>query len=395
MKQLLLYFALLNLFMIACNQPKSNSISEKLVEIQQKNIPDKRLMYWNIELETANNRCALVGATASGKAYNELLSFASKQSLNSEVELLPGNDFKTNPWGIVTLSVCNIRGKARHSAELITQALLGTPVKVFKKAGSWYLIQTPDRYFGWVDDAAVVLKTNDELAQWKNLNKVLYNKQAGFAYASANNTGVVECDLVLADLLSIVGEENGFYKTVLADGRQAFVKKSECSSLKVWKEKSYTAEQLLHTAAGFKGIPYLWGGTSPKMVDCSGFTKSVYYFYGVILQRDASQQTLYGGLVDTQNGYEKLQAGDLVFFGRKSSSLEKEKVTHVGLCLGNQEFLHASGKVRVNSLNKASENYTEHYETAFVRARRIIGNVDGVGIEWVVDNNFYKQILPE
>jgi hypothetical protein len=63
--------------------------------------------------------------------------------------------------------------------------------------------------------------------------------------------------------------------------------------------------------------------------------------------------------------------------------------------LGNQEFIHASGKVRINSLDKNSEAYTEYYETAFVRARRVLGNTDGVGIEWVVDNEFYKEILPE
>jgi len=61
---------------------------------------------------------------------------------------------------------------------------------------------------------------------------------------------------------------------------------------------------------------------------------------------------------------------------------------------GNQEFIHASGKVRINSLNRANEKYTEEYETTFVRARRLIGNIGGEGIEWVVDNEFYKEILP-
>lgn len=151
---------------------------------------------------------------------------------------------------------------------------------------------------------------------------------------------------------------------------------------------------MLSTAFEFKGVPYLWGGTSAKMVDCSGFTKTAYYMHGLILQRDASQQTLYGDLVDAINDYGKLQAGDLVFFGKKATAENKERVTHVGLCLGDQEFIHASGKVRINSLNRDSEKYTEYYETAFVRARRVVGNVDGSGIEWVVDNEFYREILP-
>lgn len=379
--------------MAACKQQNSNGISDQIKEIQQNNIVDKRLAYWDIDVEEVNQQTMVKGFAVSENAFNELKVFAETKDLGFEVQLLPNSDFKKNPWGIVTLSVCNIRGEGRHSAELVTQAVMGTPVKVYTKIGSWYLIQTPDQYFGWVDAAAVALKTNDELAEWKSLDKVLYKNQFGTAYSESNDESAVECDLVLANLLSVVGEEKGFYKTVLADGREAFVKQDECISLDIWKQKSYSTEDILNTAFGFKGVPYLWGGTSAKMVDCSGFTKSVYYYHGILLQRDASQQTLYGGLVETKLGYDKLQPGDLVFFGKKATKDKKERVTHVGIAIGDQEFIHASGKVRINSLDRNSEKYTEYYETAFVRARRIIDMVDNKGIEWVVDNNFYKEIL--
>lgn len=381
--------------MAACTTQNHDAISEQVSEIQQNNIPDKRLLYWNVDVNTEDGKTVLKGATASETAYSELQELSKIQSLEFEVELLPDTDFRQNPWGIVCLSVCNIRGEGTHSAELLTQALMGIPVKVYQKVDGWYLVQTPDRYFGWVDDAAIAMKSNAELAQWKTLEKVLYAKQNGTAYASSDENSAVECDLVLADLLSVIGAEKDFYQILMADGRAAFVKKQDCTSLEIWKAKEFSVEDVLTTASNFKGVPYLWGGTSVKMVDCSGFTKSAYYMHGVILQRDASQQTLYGELVDTEIGYEKLQAGDLVFFGKKATDAKKERVTHVGLCLGNQEFIHASGKVRINSLDRESEKYTEYYETAFVRSRRIIGNTDGEGIEWVVDNAFYQQILPE
>lgn len=381
--------------MAACNQQNPDSLSGEISEIQQNNISDKRLVYWDIELIKENQNQKISGATVSEKAFNELQKLAKEQNVGFDVELLPNEDFKNNPWGIVTLSVCNIRGNGRHSAELVTQALMGTPVKVYAKVGNWYLIQTPDRYFGWVDDAAIALKTNTELEDWKATEKVLFKNQSGFAFIEADENSGVECDLILADLLSISAEENDYYKILMADGREAFVKKNECVSLANWKAKDITVENVLETAFDFKGVPYLWGGTSAKMVDCSGFTKTAFYFHGVILQRDASQQTLYGQLVDTQKGYETLEPGDLVFFGRKATDTQKEKVTHVGLCVGNQEFIHASGKVRINSLSRDSEKYTEYYETAFVRARRIVGHVNGTGIEWVADNKFYKQVLSE
>ncbi len=381
--------------MSACNQQNQTRILDKVQEIQQKNIADKRLNYWRIAVESENKKTKISGITASAAAFSDLKLLADKEQLLFEVELLPSNDFKENPWGIVSLSACNIRGAERHSAELVTQAVMGTPVKVYKKSGGWYLVQTPDRYYGWVDGAAIALKSNEEMAEWKKQDKVLYNKQYGFAYSEASAESSFECDLVLANLLNVSDKVNGFYKTVLADGREAFVKQEECIDLDIWYARSVSQDAVLNTAFKFKGVPYLWGGTSAKMVDCSGFTKSAYYLHGILLQRDASQQTLYGKLVDTEKGYGKLAPGDLVFFGRKATDGQKEKVTHVGIAIGNQEFIHASGKVRVNSLDRNSESYIEYYETGFVRARRIIENMDADGIEWVVDNSFYKMVLPQ
>jgi SH3-like domain-containing protein len=380
--------------MTSCSQPTHEEISARLAEIQNSTIPDKRLMYWNIDVNSSEGENYLTGETASEKAFSELKSLAVQHDFKFEVELLPTEGFKENLWGLVTLSVCNIRGKATHSAELLSQALLGTPVKVYKEVDGWYLIQTPDRYFGWVDDAAVALKTNSELADWKNLKKVLFNKQFGFAYAGADENASIESDLLVGDLVSVIDTENGFYKTLFADGRIAFVKKDDCVSLEKWQTKELVIDEVIECSTKFKGLPYLWGGTSSKMADCSGFTKTVYYMNGIVLQRDASQQTLYGELVNTANGYDNLLPGDLLFFGRKASVDSPEKVTHVGLYIGDYEFIHASGKVRINSLDNTKANYTEYYENAFVRSRRINGSIDGRGIEWIVDNEFYKEILP-
>nr|WP_321485740.1 C40 family peptidase [uncultured Draconibacterium sp.] len=384
------------LVMASCTQQQQSSELEQQVDqLINQQIKDKRVDYCNVSVAVNNGKPAITGATVSKTTFDALKTFASEKRCDFSVELLPDTGFSENPWGVVTISVCNIRSNSRHSAEMLTQAIMGTPVKVYRKDDGWYLIQTPDRYFGWVDGAGIALKSNSEMAEWKNFKKVLYKKQYGFGYAEADVKSSIATDLILDNLLSVVAETAGFYKTVLADGREAFVKKDECMGLDIWYNKSVAAKDVLLTAEKFMGVPYLWGGTSAKMVDCSGFVKSAYYNYGVILQRDASQQTFYGELVDTQNGYETLKPGDLVFFGRKATEDQRESVTHVGLCLGDQEFIHASGKVRVNSLNHDSEKYTEHYEKGFVRARRIIGNVNGDGIEWVVDNTFFKQVLPE
>lgn len=390
---LLIILPIITLLAVACSPADSGKFDKEIAAVREKHITDKRLVYWDVNAVLKDGKIILSGSTSSSEAFVDLENMAKQNQLEFNAELLPQTKFAENPWAIVTLSVCNIRSQPSHAAEMLTQSILGTPVKVYKEDDGWYLVQTPDQYFGWVDGAGIALKTLEELADWKTLNKVLYAKQSGLAYQSNTVNSPVEFDLVLGDLLSVEETIGGFYKVILPDGRSGFVSTNDCISLDVWKEKSVSIEKLLQVAFSLKGVPYMWGGTSAKMMDCSGFTKTVFYMQGLILQRDASQQTLYGELVDTSRGYEQLQPGDLLFFGRKASADQQERVTHVGFYTGNMKFIHESGKVRINSLDTAGEDYTEYYEKAFVRARRIIGNVDGQGIEWITDNEFYKQIL--
>ena len=121
-------------------------------------------------------------------------------------------------------------------------------------------------------------------------------------------------------------------------------------------------QEIADYALQFVGYRYVHGGASPKGFDCSGLTTYVYKQFGYTLNRTCSGQLDNG----TPVSMSELQPGDIVIFRKGNSS---KKATHVGLYIGNNQFIHAStAKVGV-IINNLSDYY---YTTGFVGGRRIV-----------------------
>jgi len=329
----------------------------------------------------------VTGKTNLPEARDKVIDLLERSGYKykDSIAVLPDTSVIKKPWGLVTISVCNMRTEPSNGAEMATQPLMGTPVKILDRDGGWLFVQTPDSYLGWTGDDAITELSDNEMIAWKGSDRVIFLENTGVITDSYNQT---VSDIVLGCVLKKTGEEKEFYKVVLPDGREGRIRKNDASDFRVWAEKAEPqADLMVAFARTMMGTPYLWGGTSTKAVDCSGFTKTIYLTGGLILARDASSQYRYGIERSIDNGCDSLAAGDLLFFGRIQDG--KKRITHTGMYIGDTEFIHSSGMVRINSLDSTRVNYSRYRATTLLGARRIIGATPGKGIERVSHHCWY------
>lgn len=395
------YIAILVLlFLISCNKKETNYLENfETVRDSLKTIyaPDTRVEVFNINLSKKDKTLNITGETTNPKVVsvfnNKLTTLIDKSgtfNINYNINLLPNKSVGQTKYAVVNNSVANIRSKPKHSAELATQAILGTVLNVLKIDGDFYLVQTPDRYISWVDHGGVTLKTSKELKEWLATPKIVYTQPFGYVYETKDANAPMVSDIVLGSQLALLETTNNFYKVAYPDNRVGYINKKEAIIFNDWINSLQPSGNLIEQIARqFVGTPYLWGGTSTKGMDCSGFTKTVYLMNGFIIPRDASQQINAGKVIDENLVFENLQKGDLLFFGKKATDSTKQRTTHVGIWLGNGkgEFIHASGKVRINSINANANNYDEFNKNRYLGARRYLDVDDAMIMNLKKTNN--------
>lgn len=343
-------------------------------QVRKKHAPDKRVVFFQAELDS--NR--IVGKTNLPAAKKDLLNRLKSNgyTLLDAVKLLPDNFLLENRnCGIANISVLNLRSQPKESAELASQALLGTPLKVLDRERNWYMIQTPDNYIGWADGSTFARITQYQFDCFQANKFLIFAKPYGFSYSKADENSQTISDLTWGNVLAVKDTLQDFYEVIYPDGRNAFILKKEAIGHQEWKQSVTASEQnLVNTAFKMQGLPYLWGGTSWKGVDCSGFTRMIYQSNGILLPRDASQQVWSGVEVP----FDSLQVGDLLFFGEKATPEKPERVVHVGMWLGNKEFIHSSGMVKISSFDECALRYDAHNAGRYLRARHILGTDKGI-----------------
>ena len=343
--------------------------NEDIEKIKKLYAPDKRTAIFEIRYNSAYN--SLVGKTNLPKAKKAVLDKFFGVAAVDSIQLLPDSNSKFHHRALVNVSVANLRSQPEEWSELSSQILLGVPLKVLEKYKGWYRVQSPDMYIGWIDGSTISQMSKTDYDAYKKADKYIYLKPSGFAKADSTDTAWPVRDLSFGNIFLLKKSGEKYCEIILPDGTSGFVEKNEIQNTEVWLKNTKTeGSEIIKNAYKFLGIPYLWGGTSFKGVDCSGFSRMTYFSQGLFLPRDASQQALKGELVKTENNFADLLPGDLLFFGNTQTL----RVSHVAVWLGNQSFIHSSGMVQINSFDKNSPVYDEYNLKRLLFVKRINPN---------------------
>jgi SH3-like domain-containing protein len=247
---------------------------------------------------------------------------------------------------VVRVPVAPLTASRSPRSEQVSQAILGTRVQVREQSARWCRIETPDSYQGWVPrrvlHAAVGFGSGATCLireLWANLR----------ARPDARLPALMT--VYLGTRLPLAERRERWVGLELPDGGTGWVESHRVCSERAG-EGEWVGEPaaILATAERFLGVPYLWGGGTPAGIDCSGFVQLVFGLHGLFLFRDTTEQVAQGEAA----AFGALQPADLVFFG--ADGPVSERVTHVGLMLDGQRFIHARGGqcVRIDSLAEAA-----------------------------------------
>jgi hypothetical protein len=235
-------------------------------------------------------------------------------------------------YGICALSIVPCRLEASDPSEMVSQLLFGEIYRVIDERKSWMKIRAShDGYESWIcRKQHLEIKRDDFLAYEKN-PKTFSN-----------------------DLISLLQETktDSFFPLVLgsvlpnfSNGNISFNEKDFSFDGDTIDTPLGGRDVLIDTAFLYLNAPYLWGGRTPFGIDCSGYSQVIYRMCGIDLPRDASQQA---------------EIGDRLSF------IEEARITHVGILLGDNKIIHASGKVRVDRIdhqgifNDDTNDYSHH-----------------------------------
>jgi len=260
----------------------------------------------------------------------------------------------------IAVRVVDVHAAPEATSEVVTQALLNTPLVPLDAADGWRAVQLPD-YAGWIPETALATRASasQQVAVVTALCAPLYESRDAHQPA-----GEVYATTVLPVLANApAGSRLGI---ALPGGRSGLLDAADCAARPASEPFPLLAlDEMLAFGRSLLGVPYRWGGGTARGLDCSGLAQLCYRYAGVTILRDADQQ--YASIpYMVERG--DLRAGDLAFFARDG------RIVHVGVMLDANRILHADGSVRrqvtINALDPDGEDFSARLAHLYAGARR-------------------------
>jgi cell wall-associated NlpC family hydrolase len=249
---------------------------------------------------------------------------------------------------VVVVPVADMYSKADENSDVVSQAILGSNVKMVEAGSGWLKVQTDDEYTGWV--------SQDKIRAWSSGDgyavtgkSVQVNSLVANLYRETDVTAhrpvlTVPFDTRLEVAADGRGDDEGWVQVRLPDDRTAWIQSGDV----IANARKLTIPESIALGERFMGVTYTWAGRSSMGYDCSGFTQMLMRHRGIVMPRDADLQAAWAGVVAVERKH--LRAGDLLFFGSSP-----QHITHTGMFIGHGKFIHDTTNghpgVQISQLN--------------------------------------------
>lgn len=234
-------------------------------------------------------------------------------------------------FAVCTVAIMPLRAESDDRSEMVNQVLFGETLEVLEQNSNWaYVRLTYDQYQGWVDPKQFIIIDEQEM---KNLNSLPQFYSSDLIQFAVNDRNKQIMPLAVGSHLS------GLAQKMISIAGHRYTYEGAAVSSKITPARN----KIIDNAMIFLNASYLWGGKTPFGIDCSGLTQTVFKLSGIKIPRDASMQAKQG---KTVNFITDAFVGDLVFFDNEDGN-----IIHVGILLGDNKIIHASGKVRIDAID--------------------------------------------
>ncbi len=289
-------------------------------------------------------------ADVSTEVESEIVRQAGDRAAAMRYVVLPNGGTALPELFIACSSVADVRRQPDHASELVCQIIYGEPVEPLKTVGDWHLVRLVDGYIGWVRSWHVAAASRESVEQFDRDSGHRVRDNIVQIYESPDEEALPVSDAVVGTrVVAAPCARRGWRAVRLGDGREGFTRSRGLKP--VPRRRRVSRDRLATTGLRFLGIPYLWGGNTPKGFDCSGLVQRIFLLQGVQIPRDSDLQARFGAQGPSRD-WGRLKTGVLLFFGKGG-----DRISHVGMYLSNGLFLHAYGQVRVGSLDPAHPLY--------------------------------------